>query len=78
MEILELREELADARVHARTAEVARLQGAMKQRRTAAVARLSELFARGDLAEIKAQLIQLRYLDRYLEECDAALDEDEA
>ena len=48
----------------------------MKARRDAAVATLAGLFARGDLAEIKRQLIVLRYLDRYLEECDAALDED--
>ena len=29
-----------------------------------------------ELAQIKAQLILLRYVERYLEECDAALDED--
>jgi hypothetical protein len=48
----------------------------MKTRRTAAVDALSPLFERGDLPAIKEQLILLRYLDRYLEECDAALDED--
>ena len=37
---------------------------------------LAQLFERHDLAAIKDQLIVLRYLDRYLEECDAALDED--
>jgi len=77
MEILELREELADARAAKRAAEIERLQRAMKQRRDAAVERLAGLFARGDLGELKAQLVQLRYLDRYLDECDSALDEDE-
>ncbi len=77
MEVLELREELAEARAAKRGAEIERLFAAMKQRRAAAVDELGRLFARGELDAIKAQLIQLRYLDRYLEECDAALDEDE-
>jgi molecular chaperone HscB len=76
MEILELREELAEARVAKRTSEIEKLCGEMKSRRHAAIAALSPLFATNDLAAIKRQLIVLRYLDRYLEECDAALDED--
>jgi molecular chaperone HscB len=76
MEILELREELAEARVAKRTSEIEKLCGVMKQRRRAAVDSLTHLFERNDLAAIKKQLIVLRYLDRYLEECDAALDED--
>jgi molecular chaperone HscB len=75
MEILELREQLAELR--ANPAEVARLQATMAARRNAAVARLPELFVQGELAQIKTQLIVLRYLDRYLEECDAALDEED-
>ena len=74
MEILELREELAAQRKNA--AVVQRLQADMKSRRDAAVARLPGLFEHNDLPEIKKQLIVLRYLDRYLAECDAALDED--
>jgi molecular chaperone HscB len=77
MEILELREELAEARVAKRLPEVARLQQAMAQRRAAAVAKLQPLFEAHDLAGIKEQLILLRYLHRYLEECDAALDEED-
>ncbi len=92
-EILELREELAEARHGKQLTEVARLEAAMKSRRAAAVAKLAPLFARVDQAdpaataavapadavnEIKQTLIALRYLDRYLEECDAALDSDEA
>lgn len=76
MEILELREELAEARVANQTAVVEKLRAQMAARRDAAVGALPERFERGELAEIKKQLIVLRYLDRYLEECDAALDED--
>ena len=76
MEILELREELAEARVAKRTSEIEKLCGAMKARRKAALDALPPLFAANDLAAIKEQLILLRYVDRYLEECDSALDED--
>ena len=76
MEILELREELANARAAGDTALVARLQGAMQARRKEALGALPALFAAGDLAAVKDRLIVLRYVDRYLEECDAALDED--
>jgi molecular chaperone HscB len=76
MEILELREELAEARVAKQTARVQELHDRMAARRAAAVAALAPLFDRQELPEIKKQLIVLRYLDRYLEECDAALDED--
>jgi molecular chaperone HscB len=76
MEILELREELAEARVAKRTSDIEKLCGVMKQRRKAAIDSLTTLFANNDLAAIKVQLILLRYIDRYLEECDSALDED--
>jgi molecular chaperone HscB len=77
MEILELREELAAARVAGDAPLVARLADAMQARRTAALDALPGLFAAGDLAAIKDRLILLRYVNRYLEECDAALDEAE-
>jgi molecular chaperone HscB len=76
MDVLELREELAEARVAKQLAQVERLRAAMASRRATAVGTLNELFERDDLPEIKRQLILLRYLDRYLEECDAALDEE--
>jgi molecular chaperone HscB len=76
MEILELREELAEARAAGKLDVVAEKQNAMKARRKGVLAALPPLFAQNDLAAIKNQLIVLRYLDRYLEECDAALDED--
>jgi molecular chaperone HscB len=76
MEILELREELAEARVAKQTARVQQLHDVMAARRDDAVRSLSALFDQHDLAAIKKQLIVLRYLHRYLEECDSALDED--
>jgi molecular chaperone HscB len=76
MEILELREELAGARAAGQTARVAELQGTMQGRRAEALAVLPALFAADDFAAIKERLILLRYINRYLEECDAALDED--
>jgi molecular chaperone HscB len=76
MQILELREELAEARVAGNTERVAELQRAMRARRHEALAALPALFAANDYAAVKDRLILLRYINRYLEECDAALDED--
>jgi molecular chaperone HscB len=81
MDLLEEREVLAEARQQGNTAEVERLQAAMQARRRAALERVRALFVEdsGDravrLAEIKRQLILLRYVERYLEECDSFLDE---
>ena len=84
MELLEEREVLAEARQKGELREVERLQLAMRKRRRDALDRVKVLFGELDgvpdraaqLAAIKGQLILLRYVDRYLEECDAALDED--
>jgi molecular chaperone HscB len=76
MEVLELREELAEARRAGKLDVVGRLERAMATRRAAAVAALGPLFDTGATTDIKQTLIVLRYLDRYLEECAAALDED--
>lgn len=76
MDLLEEREELADARAAGKLPEIERLQTSMKARRAAAFERIGALFAEGgDRAAIKQQLILLRYVERYLEECDNALDE---
>ncbi len=75
MEVLELREELAEARHAGKSAEVQRLQAVMVTRRKAVLAKLPALFAANDLPAIKEQLMVLRYLDRYLVECDVALEE---
>ncbi|MBZ0238347.1 MAG: Fe-S protein assembly co-chaperone HscB [Deltaproteobacteria bacterium] len=79
MEILELREELALARAAGQLELVEKLQGAMQARQRALEAGLAPLFAAGDpasLARAKRDLITLRYVVRYLDECDAALDEE--
>ena len=76
MRVLELREELAEARQANETAELEALQRQMKTRRTQALEELGGLFAASDWVGVKRVVISLRYIDRYLEECDAALDED--
>ena len=75
-EVLEAREELAEARAAGRTDTIERLEQAMKARRDALLAALAPLFAAGDaasLATAKQHLITLRYVGRYLDECEAAL-----
>lgn len=77
MEILEAREELAAARQAGRLDEVGEKQAAMAARRKGVLDELPALFRQGDLASVKERLIVLRYLDRYLEECDAILDSED-
>jgi molecular chaperone HscB len=77
MEVMEAREELAEARRAKNTAKLEQLQAAMRTKRAAALDRLDALFASNDMAAVKGVLISLRYIDRYLEECDAALDEED-
>ena len=76
MPILEERELLQDAIHGKRLAEVGRLQLAMQAMRARELDRVRDGFARGDLAAVKHALILLRYVERYLEACDAALDEE--
>lgn len=82
MELLEEREILAEARAAGDLARIETLCAAMRTRRRAALDEIRSLFARIDedratvLGHIKQQLILLRYVERYLAECDAALDED--
>jgi molecular chaperone HscB len=77
MEVMEAREELAEARRANDRAKLEQLQAAMRTKRAAALDRLDALFASNDMAAVKGVLISLRYIDRYLEECDAALDEED-
>ena len=78
MELLEQREELALHRERGDLAEVERLCTAMRARRRDTLDTVKAKFADTppDFPAIKQQLILLRYIERYLEECDAALDED--
>jgi molecular chaperone HscB len=77
MEFLEERERLSEARVAGRLDEVEQLQVKMRARRADALGRVRELFAAAPVRfdDIKQQLILLRYVERYLDECDAALDD---
>lgn len=76
MALLEERETLAEARVANDRERIEALCASMRARKQSALAAVSAGFASGQLAEVKQQLILLRYVERYLEECDAALDED--
>jgi molecular chaperone HscB len=86
MALLEEREQLAEARQRGELREVERMAASMRARRREALGQVRALFGEVDqpgaearaqlLARIKRQLILLRYVERYLEECDAALDED--
>jgi hypothetical protein len=49
----------------------------MKERHKALVSRLAPGFQNEALDAVKRTLIELRYVDRYLEECSIALDADE-
>jgi molecular chaperone HscB len=82
MKILALREELADARAASRTDEVRTLERTMQRHHRELVASLAPRFERiweqDSLAAIKQTLIELRYVDRYLAECEVALDDEDA
>ena len=80
-EVLELREELAGALAAGDHAKVATLEAVMKRRHEGLVAQLAPAFdaiARGGdeataaRATAKRALVELRYVQRYLEECDRA------
>ena len=83
MDVLEAREQLAEAQAQNDHATIARLEEAMLDRRDGAIAEIAQSFEsveRGDddqlsrLHEIKRHLILLRYVDRYLEAADGDLD----
>jgi molecular chaperone HscB len=75
--VLELREELAEARATGDRGKLGELESAMAKRRAVAIEELAAAFVRGQLADAKRVVMSLRYIDRYLEECDAALDEED-
>jgi molecular chaperone HscB len=81
MEVLELREELADAKHAKNTSLLRKLGEQMEDRQDAAFGRVAVLFAKLEagrddalLADIKTELVVLRYINRYLDEID---DEDD-
>ena|SRR5215831_489539 len=68
VEILELRESLAEARAAGDQPRLAALGTEVGARRDAALERLPGLFAAGKLDEAKAELVSLRYFQRFLDE----------
>jgi len=74
--VLELREQLHEASAAGDTARVEQLHATMTKRRNDTLAEIARKFAAGELGEVKRLLIAMRYIARYLEASDAALDED--
>jgi len=67
MEMMELGEAIHDAKEGDDPVALDRATGVVQTRRDAAMSALSGLFASGDLAAAKEQLIAIRYFDRLLE-----------
>ena len=76
MRVLEMREELSEAIAAKDLAKVEELRAAMVKRRDQALAEIEHAFADGALDDVKRSLIAMRYIARYLEACDTALDQD--
>ena len=90
MEVMELREELQQAKLAGDRDKLDELEDSMLDRRDAALATVGELFGgiyaggeQGDgedrdrlLGQVKKHLIELRYMARYLDELDELDDED--
>jgi molecular chaperone HscB len=71
LEILELREALAEAKGANDSAGVARMEGEMRARHEASMRRIAELFASGgSLDDIRRELVNLRYFQRFLDEVE--------
>jgi len=70
MEILELREALAEARAAGDEERVRALHGDVQRRHAAALGALGALFARGALDDVKRQLVAARYFQRFLDEVE--------
>ena len=76
MPILEERELLAEAIQAKNVSAIERMQADMQATRAGELEHVRDGFARSDLVAVKQALILLRYIERYLEACDATLDEE--
>jgi molecular chaperone HscB len=83
MEILELREELGEAKAAGDAASLSRLFAAMQERKDAAMRRVADGFAAYEhepdaalLADVKVSLVSLRYFQRFLDEHEAHVDQE--
>jgi molecular chaperone HscB len=80
MEVMELREGLAEARVSGDGARVERLAADVRRRHAEAMERVRAGFAAApapDLAAIAAELVAVRYFDRFLDEVAGHAEETE-
>jgi hypothetical protein len=68
MEVLELREELSEARAAGRAARVAEMASAVGARREQAMAEVGAALEAGDHGAAARALVAVRYYDRFLEE----------
>jgi molecular chaperone HscB len=76
MEVMELREGLAEARAERDLARVGKLADRVRATASETRARMSALFEANELAEVPALLARMRYFKRFLDE--VAVIEDEA
>jgi molecular chaperone HscB len=79
MEMMEAREELGGLRADADAAKLAAWRGLQEQRRDAVCRAIGERFAaaagRGDYAAVRDKLVELRYVQRLIEETRNAEDD---
>jgi hypothetical protein len=68
MEVMELREALAEARAEGDEAKIAALGDDVRARRDRAMAEVEEGFSRDDNAAVASALVALRYYRRFLDE----------
>jgi molecular chaperone HscB len=71
VEVMELRESLAEARAGRDDAQIAALAVDVRGRRGAAMKQVADGFARGALDVVASALVALRYFDRFLDEVAA-------
>ncbi len=81
MEVMELREGLAEAKAEGDARRVDAMGAEMRERRILALTKIAELFATHErsggeslLDQIKAELVSLRYFQRFLDELEAGQD----
>lgn len=75
LEVLELREELAEARAAKDAGRIAALAARVRTDRESALAELHRAFDADDVAAATAQVSRIRYTDRFLDEVSAYEDQ---
>lgn len=75
LQVLELREELADARAAGDATRIAALAARVRKERETALSALADAFDADDLSAATAQVSRIRYTDRFLDEVSAYEDQ---